>query len=276
MIHRADFAPPTDAASALGCRRPRVLAYHEFSHQSSRDVYRLRPQAFAAQLSALQAARDLGKAQDPAACLAQITFDDAHRSQVALAAPLLEQAGLRGLFFAPAAWVGARVETAGWADLRALVERGHRVGSHGDTHVLLTHCTAVALARELAGSRQRLEDHLGEAVDSISMPGGRWNAAVAAACLSAGYRVLYTSEPGFQPQTIADGQRTLTIVGRLIVRRTMSATMVASYIAGSALTAMRLRGEYQLKQALKQTLGDARYQAVWRRWLRTPGVPQLD
>lgn len=248
----------------------RVFAYHEFSWRSSQDVYQLHPEIFKAQLAALQTA-SYGRMD------LKITFDDAHHSQVGLAAPLLEQAGLLGLFFAPAAWVGARVGTAAWSELRALASTGHSIGSHGETHTLLTHCTPAALQNELVHSRQRLEDGLGMPVTAISMPGGRWNAAVAAACLAAGYRELYTSEPASTPARIfSAGECTLAIVGRLVVRRTMSLRTLSRYAAGDHLVALQLQAEYAAKQALKLTLGDGRYQAIWRRWLRSPVEPATE
>ena len=282
-VHGPAGEPGPAASFGLRSLSPRpVLAYHEFSPHSSRDVYQMKPEAFAAQLCAVQAAsaHSCAKPQNAAPALpgVEITFDDAHRSQVELAAPLLEEAGLRGLFFAPAGWVGTRAGTANWADLRMLLDRGHRVGSHGDTHALLTHCTPAALQSELVRSRQRLEDHLAQAVETISMPGGRWNVSVAKACADAGYRLLYTSEAGRGSRHLSVGDGEITLVGRLIVRRTMSTQMVAAYAAGSALVTMRLQAEYQVKRVLKQALGDAGYQDVWRRWLRAPveSAPQHD
>ncbi len=249
-------------------RRPldrRVLGYHEFSQSDSRDVYQLAPERFAEQLAAVRTAAMQANHE------LEITFDDAHRSQVELAAPLLEQAGMTGIFFVPAGWVGVRPQTASWSDLHALVRSGHSIGSHGQTHSLLTHCPPAALEAELVRSRKTLEDQLGCVVQSISVPGGRWNAAVASACLAAGYSQLYTSQPGPAPaQDLAEPQGLLTIVGRLIVRRRMALNTLASYAAGNWLATAHLRTEYQAKQALKRLVGDVGYQALWRRLLRSP------
>ncbi|MHB1698777.1 MAG: polysaccharide deacetylase family protein [Acidobacteriaceae bacterium] len=249
-------------------RRPlarRVLGYHEFSQGGSQDVYQLAPERFAEQIAAVQTAAMQANQE------LEITFDDADRSQVELAAPLLEQAGMTGIFFVPAGWVGVRPQTASWSDLHALVRSGHTIGSHGQTHTLLTHCSPATLEAELVGSRKTLEDRLGCAVQSISVPGGRWNAAVASACLAAGYTQIYTSQPGpALAQNFAEPQELLTIVGRLIVRRRMPVSTLASYAAGNWLVTAHLRTEYQAKQALKRLVGDVGYQTLWRRLLRSP------
>ncbi len=245
-----------------------VLGYHEFSPALSRDVYQLSPERFAAQIAASQAAAKKASRQ------LEITFDDGHRSQIEHAAPLLEQFGMRGTFFVPAGWVSARSHSASWDDLKALVRSGHTIGSHGQTHTLLTSCSQAVLAAELSSSRKTLEDRLGCSIRSISAPGGRWNATVARACLAAGYRQLYTSQPGSASVRSSfeqhEPQGQLMIVGRLVVRRRMPLSTVSSYVAGEWLVTTHQRAEYQMKETLKRMLGDAGYQTIWRRLLRSP------
>jgi peptidoglycan/xylan/chitin deacetylase (PgdA/CDA1 family) len=245
--------------------RRRVLAYHEFSQQVSSDVYEMTPDAFSRQLEVAKTA-----AQRTGTHL-EVTFDDAHRSQLTLAVPILEKHGILGHFFAPAAWIGARKETASWRELRDLVAAKHRVGSHGNTHTLLTQCSPQDLLSELVDSRRCLEDKLGNAVDTISMPGGRWNTAVCAACIGAGYKELYVSEPvlGLHPIPSALSG-SIALVGRLVVRRTMADQTVANYVAHHWATNAKLLAESAVKRLLKYSIGEARYQALWAAILRSP------
>jgi peptidoglycan/xylan/chitin deacetylase (PgdA/CDA1 family) len=60
-----------------------------------------------------------------------------------------------------------------WDDLRGILDRGHRVGSHTMTHRRLTALSATELERELAGSRQELEGRLGGRCADLSFPYGR-------------------------------------------------------------------------------------------------------
>lgn len=240
---------------------PRMaLGYHELALLPSKDVYELAPAVFRVQLAlASLAAERLG-------FQLEITFDDAHRSQIELAMPILEELGLRCVYFVPVGHIGQSRQTASWGDLRLLVQSGHTIASHGHTHTLLTHCSPARLKDELSRSRETLEQTLGFEVKSISAPGGRWNAKVASACARAGYEVLYTSDPSGPARF--DQNAGLFIQGRLMVRRTMHESVPANYVAECKVTVLRLRSEYWLKQNARQVLGDTQYQALWSLLLR--------
>src|SRR5260221_14516941 len=101
------------------------------------------------------------------------------------------------------------------SQLEQLMSAGHNVQSHAWSHEFLTGCSASQLDYELRNSRKTLEDRLGIGVDSISVPGGRWNATVLEACAAAGYQHVYTSEPMFKPVY----EHGVWRHGRLMVRR---------------------------------------------------------
>jgi peptidoglycan/xylan/chitin deacetylase (PgdA/CDA1 family) len=75
-----------------------------------------------------------------------ITFDDGYRDNVEVAAPILEEFGLRATFFVSSAFIdGDACVTAGfknysdlpnmtWEHLSKLTERGHEIGLHGHRH----------------------------------------------------------------------------------------------------------------------------------------------
>jgi peptidoglycan/xylan/chitin deacetylase (PgdA/CDA1 family) len=260
---KTTFARPvlaTETASQI-----RVLAYHELSLQQSKDVYRLQTSVFRQHIAeALEVARQYHTK-------VEFTFDDADASQIGLAAPILETQGSRGIFFVPVAWIGVKVATANWDDLRALITAGHTIGSHSLTHAYLSQCTPFHLHNELIASRAILEDRLGVSIHSISAPGGRWNARVADACMLAGYRDLYISEPTLSKRVMSnpDGFR-LTIHGRLVVRRSMKIDLLAGYINGRRPIATRLRYEYAIKSGLQRAFGDTAYRFLWRSLLRDP------
>lgn len=249
-----------------------VLGYHEFAPTPSADIYRITPQAFSQHLEAIRrACVRLQESQEGIrhACAdVSITFDDAHVSQVRYALPVLERTGTAGHFFVPTAWVGHSVHTATWSDLRALMRRGHRVGSHSHRHALLTRCSPAVLRDELVTSKKTLEDRLGEPIDSISMPGGRYNRRVLAECEDAGYRRIFTSRP--QPDTtpVCPCNGSSVVVGRLIVRRTLPLSTIADYVRGKQPAVWRLQFGYDCRRAVKTLAGDSLYQTMWRRLLR--------
>lgn len=244
---------------------PRVLGYHELTSEMASDVYALTRGQF---LAHVRAARLAGLEN---ALPVEFTFDDAHVSQVEIAAPALQSVALRGVFFVPAAWIGMRTNAATALQLRALLTAGHEIGSHGDTHCLLTSCSDSELQRELERSRDALQQMLGAPVCKISVPGGRVDARVLRAARRAGYEDLYTSEPQPANCTWAEQDRwTPRVIGRLVVRRGMTPELVAAYVAGEPDTIANLRAEFMVKGALKRLVGDSLYQYAWRHLFRSP------
>lgn len=136
-----------------------------------------------------------------------VTFDDAYRSVLDLAFPVLERLGIPGTVFAPTAYIGADepmswpgieswLETEhrdellpmSWDDLRRLATDGWEVGSHSCTHPHLTRLTDdQTLERELVDSKAACERQLGIPCTSIAYPYGAVDDRVVAACAQAGY-----------------------------------------------------------------------------------------
>ena len=254
---------PSLSIGAPTDRFGRILAYHEFAFSPSTDVYYLQPATFEEHVeSALRAAKQSSTS-------IVFSFDDAHVSQIELAAPILEKHGVRGLFFVPASWVGIKHRVASWTALERLLKNGHSIGSHGLTHTYLSSCSPVDLRHELAGSRAVLEDRLGQAVTSISMPGGRWSMNVIEACITAGYQDVYTSEPTPLETLVSTPHGdSLTIHGRLVVRRSMPVKLLGDYITRRTFGTVRLEYEYTIKQMLQRALGESAYRSLWRSLLR--------
>jgi peptidoglycan/xylan/chitin deacetylase (PgdA/CDA1 family) len=147
-----------------------------------------------------------------------------------------------------------------WSQLRALLACGHKVQSHGWSHVPLTHCTAAELQRELSDSKTLLEDELGQSVDEISIPFGRWNCAVLEQCARAGYRRVFLSNLWFGDPGV-DG---IEVVGRLMVRRTTTAQWLRALLAnGSGLKSLRIR--QQIRDLGKRFMSDRVYHQLWCR-----------
>jgi peptidoglycan/xylan/chitin deacetylase (PgdA/CDA1 family) len=234
-----------------------MLAYHEFSRSLERDVYSLPAETFRRHAYLVHKIRR---------ALNSMTFDDGHRSQFELAAPILDEMKIPGLFFVTTAWVGLLPAVMSWHNLRELQQAGHIIGSHTHTHPMLTACGTVALRNELTVSKQVLEQRLGVEVDSISMPGGRINARVLAACGEAGYKHVYTSQVGEHKHA---GSNSPEVIGRLIVRSVTSESTLAAYLVGDPRVWRRLRIESGAKSLMKKITGDSLYQRLWRKAVRS-------
>jgi peptidoglycan/xylan/chitin deacetylase (PgdA/CDA1 family) len=190
-----------------------VLCYHAVSDRWTHGLA-VPLAAFERQLAAM---RDRGYrpapldvALDPGAKGFHVTFDDAYRS-VADALPALERAGAAATVFACTGYADANgaplaiaeledqvaqfpgeLDTMDWDALRALVERGVDVQSHTVSHAHLTRLGDDELRRELAESKQRLEDELGRPCRFVAYPYGEDDARVHAAAHAAGYEAAFS------------------------------------------------------------------------------------
>jgi peptidoglycan/xylan/chitin deacetylase (PgdA/CDA1 family) len=121
----------------------------------------------------------------------------------------------------------------------------------------LTHCDAGQLQTELDAARKTLEDHLGSAITTMSLPGGRYNARVIAACLEAGYTRVFSSVP--QAVSKMPG----TMVGRLNIRGDMSVDWLSGLLAADSAVLAKLERQYKMKAAVQAVLGDRLYAKLW-------------
>jgi peptidoglycan/xylan/chitin deacetylase (PgdA/CDA1 family) len=137
-----------------------------------------------------------------------VTFDDAYRSVLSLARPIMERLGVPGTVFAPTDWVGREqpmtwdgidqwlrgpheqeLMCLGWPELRELAAAGWEIGSHTCSHPRLTTVDDATLAAELRDSKAACEEGMGRPCRSIAYPYGDVDARVIAAARAAGYEL---------------------------------------------------------------------------------------
>lgn len=233
--------------------------YHELDTEKSAYTYALDREAFWRHCELFGAVRKQAGMLVP-----EITFDDGHRSNAELAAPVLGEFGLTAHFFLTAGWIGTKTDFMDWAQVRSLVSAGHVIGAHGWSHKLLTHCTAAELEQELAGARKMLEDRLGMAVTTMSLPGGRYTEKTLNACWDAGYSEVFTS----RPEAAAAERAARSTVGRVNVRSQMSVEFLRSLLTPGDGALERMQRAERLKSAAKGIMGDRLYRACWALWNR--------
>jgi peptidoglycan/xylan/chitin deacetylase (PgdA/CDA1 family) len=173
------------------------------------DRYKLSAAEFDAQLGAPGAPGALG-----ALGAARLTFDDGGVSFYTVVAEMLEARGLRAHCFVTTDYIG-RPGFLDAAQMRELDGRGHVIGTHSATHP--TRFSALSreeMRREWTESRARLEDVLGHAVTTASVPGGYFSKDVGRAAAESGLFLLFNSEPVRSVRAI-DG---CTIAGRFTIR----------------------------------------------------------
>ncbi len=235
--------------------RNSVLAYHEVMPESD-YAYCVASRVFAEHLQLIHtlATSSGGQVQ------AQITFDDGEVSQLQNALPILASHGVSATYFVTPGLIGTAAKFLAWEQLRVLQAAGHSIQSHGWSHKFLTFCDDGELAHELTASKQALEEQLGRNVEEISIPGGRWDRRVLAACARAGYKRVYVSEPW-----IADEVHGVKVIGRFMVRRTTSRAELTRMIEQDPRALWKLKMRAQLKRSIVGLLGDGLYHRLWCR-----------
>ncbi|MFN2974787.1 polysaccharide deacetylase family protein [Terriglobus aquaticus] len=186
-----------------------------------------------------------------------VTFDDGHVSNYTYALPALEASGRSAFFFITAGWTGVRPDYMDKTQLRALHTAGHGIGAHGWTHTLLTQCSAADLRHELVDARSALEDAIGAPVTSLSLPGGRSNAAVIEACHEAGYTTVWTSVPG------AVKSSSEATVGRFNILAGHSDAFLQRLLDPASGELARAARVGRWKAMAQRVMGDAAYARLW-------------
>jgi peptidoglycan/xylan/chitin deacetylase (PgdA/CDA1 family) len=197
-----------------------------------------------------------------------LTFDDGGASALGPTTDLLEAHGFRGWFFLATDWLGRpgflRPEQA-----RQLRQRGHHVGSHSCSHpAKLSACPQHVILDEWSRSRGVLEDLLGEAVTTASVPGGFYSRRVGEAAAEAGLTTLFTSEPTAREWAVA-GCR---VVGRYSVLRHTPAAQAAALGRGRWWPCRRQLLSWNVKK-LAKALGGRFYLRFRERALAGAGKP---
>ena len=192
-------------------------------------------------------------AHDPLLCAADaviFTFDDGGSSSL-LAADALQERGWRGIFFVTTNLIGKRgfVTRRQVADL---VARQHIVGSHSCSHPdVFRDLSREDQRHEWQVSRSALEQLLGQAVDSASVPGGEFNRVTLEEASAAGYRSVFTSRHSACTWQVGNSH----CFGRFVVRRSTSPAALRRWIRYPRLGALPVRTEQLTKTLLKATAG---------------------
>jgi len=144
-----------------------------------------------------------------------VSFDDAHRSVLDVAAPIMSELGLPGTVFvptgyagseAPMAWEGydewmateheAELRCLGWEELRDLASNGWEVGSHTRSHPRLSSLSEAEIENELSDSRRECEEAMGVSCTSVAYPYSDYDDRVVRLAGAAGYRFAATVPRG--------------------------------------------------------------------------------
>jgi peptidoglycan/xylan/chitin deacetylase (PgdA/CDA1 family) len=130
-----------------------------------------------------------------------VTFDDGYEEVLTMGLPVLKELGYTATVFAVAGQLGgsnvwdeggAKLLTAD--QLRRLKSAGIAIGAHTCQHVHLTRVSPVAAKREIAESKQVLEQTLGETVTLFAYPYGETDNSVDHYAREAGFEAAFATD----------------------------------------------------------------------------------
>jgi len=227
------------------------LLYHELTVEPAHHSYQVQADVFGDHLVLLATLQKVG------AIRPHLTFDDGHGSNFQTAFPMLQEHGMKANFFITAGWIEKREGYMTWSELRSLQRAGHYIGAHGWSHQLLTNCNREDLQKELSYARKCLEDGLGQPVNTLSFPGGRFNRRVLQASEEAGYTRVYTSVPRVESLPFGN------LVGRVNIRSDWGVEKIASLFDKDRRSIRNLQQQEKVKSLAKSLLGDTFYAKLW-------------
>jgi peptidoglycan/xylan/chitin deacetylase (PgdA/CDA1 family) len=126
-----------------------------------------------------------------------LTFDDGKLDNHAIGLPLLKKYGAKATFFVTVE--PCLSSAAGYMPVPALKEmiaEGMSIGSHTMTHPRLARLPEDEMRREIIDSRKRLQDALGDPIDSFCYPYGNWDKRVLDTVAEAGYSLAVSTVRG--------------------------------------------------------------------------------
>jgi len=134
-----------------------------------------------------------------------ITFDDGYLDNYTNAWPILDEFGYTATIFLVSDYVGetsawregalSHAPLLGWDQTREMSAAGITFGSHSATHPDLSALVRDDEQKELLRSKEQIEEHIAEPVDTFSYPFSLYNPATMSLVKETGYKAACTYQP---------------------------------------------------------------------------------
>lgn len=126
-----------------------------------------------------------------------IYFDDGFKDNLTVALPILKKYNATAtVFVVPKYSESSDDKYMSWDDIRTLHREGIEVGSHTESHAILTEFSEEGIKNELVSSKKIIEKEINAPVLAFSYPKGRYNEKIKNEVKNAGYKFAITTEYG--------------------------------------------------------------------------------
>lgn len=264
----------TDRSSTVARKVP-ILVYHSVSDDPHPFIrsFAVSPRTFARQLDAIRdadmqpltvsdfVAKRTANELPPQPVV--ITFDDGWKDTATTAVAELSQRSMPATLYVTTGFLRGRAgqtrmdapssEALHWDDLAPLAAAGIEIGAHTITHPALDAVPVAVARREVLGSREVIQDHLGIPVRSFAYPHGYNSARVRSIVAEAGFDSACVVRNAFSSER--DSPFTLA---RILVRNDTTIEHYRSWLQGTGAPVAPSR------DAVRTTL--------WRQYRRTRAV----
>jgi len=255
-----------------------VLMYHEVTNRDIAEIhveerpYAITPAAFDEHLAYLDqkgiASRLVNAERPYEEHSVVITFDDGYASDARTALPRLLALGRKAEFYITTGWIG-KPGYVSESDIRALVEAGMVVGTHGVNHRFFDDLSEEDLRLELRDSKSALENIIGQEVDCGSLPGGRVHPMTQKIASELGYRYLCVSDANLADLAPTDQFR---FIPRFAMKREMPLEQFAKLASGDKRAVALNNAKTTTLALAKYVLGNRNYERIRHRLLSSRKV----
>ncbi len=187
-----------------------------------------------------------------------ITFDDGWANNYTHAFPILQKRQLTATIFIVTSFVGQQ-SYLDWPQIKEMHAAGISIQSHTASHRPLTLLDEPEIMTELESSKKTIEDHLGAAVDFLSVPQGMVSELVIAVARKIGYQAVCTSEPGFSHKP-----GNPSVLKRINIEDRYTISMFGKIVRADYGAILPTILAKKFKNAAKKMLGYHTYRKIYR------------